>query len=261
MPSKKKTTAKRSTTRKRATKKPAKSRSTPPKKVGDLKGNSANPRKEWKAEQREKFKESLRQFGDLSGIIYNRTTGHLVGGHKRVDEFRDNKDAVLTIDERLKTCSTNGTLAYGHVTIDGARFAYREVQWDAKTETAANLAANKWGAAWEWEGVSDMLSSLNEGGFDLELTGFDESEFGPLIAADWSPPEAGELPGEPEPKGEHENHDSGTDTHHVTLDSEALSMLSERKASLGCSSWTETIKRVCGEHAEQNTPEVEDDGE
>lgn len=154
-----------------------------PAKLADLAPNPRNPRKPWRDDaQRDAFRRSLAEFGDLSGIVFNRTTGQLVGGHKRVDEFREDAGAVLAVTEKLAKPDAAGTVAHGHVTLSaGTRFSYREVVWPAAKEAAANLAANKWGAEFDLEGVGDLLGEAREGGFDLELTGFGLAEVGSLL--------------------------------------------------------------------------------
>lgn len=145
--------------------------------VADLLPNARNPRKPWRNEkQRKQFLQSLQTFGDLSGIVFNRTTQQLVGGHKRVAEFK-NQHSELRITEKLDALDACGTAAYGQVILaDGTRFAYREVEWSKPKEAAANLAANKWSADWDMAGVSDLLAEVKDGGFELALTGFDDDE-------------------------------------------------------------------------------------
>src|SRR5215469_12102923 len=61
---------------------------------------------------------SLKRFGDLGGIILNRTTGHLVGGHQRIAAFKQ-EEVNATITEELKKPDTTGTVAYGHIELNG----------------------------------------------------------------------------------------------------------------------------------------------
>lgn len=150
-----------------------------------LKATPYNPRKDWSPEQADGFRRSLMEFGDLSGVVLNVRTGNLVGGNKRTEVFREDKKARV---ER-ESCKTDaqGTVARGYVIAGGFRFSYREVDWPVAKEKAANLAANKWGAEWEWEGVSRLLQEI-QSGFDLSLTGFQKHELDALLAADWEPP-------------------------------------------------------------------------
>jgi len=49
----------------------------------DIKSAGYNPRT-ITDEQLKMLNKSLQTFGDLSGIVYNRRTGNLVGGHQRL---------------------------------------------------------------------------------------------------------------------------------------------------------------------------------
>ncbi len=192
---------------------PALSEAGPVSKPLDLAPNPANPRAPWAPEQVEPFRASLKRFGDLSGVVLNRTTGQLVGGHKRVEAFQD--------DPHARVVSADG---YGYVVLgDGSRFAYREVEWDVPTEQAANLAANKWGAEWDWTGVSQILQSLNasDPAWPI-LTGFPAHELENLLAADWTAPRIEEMPAQEHPH-----------TLHLTSDHYKIFLQAKEKLSEG----------------------------
>lgn len=157
----------------------------------DLTPNPRNPREAWKPEQLEPFKASLRRFGDLGGIVRNLTTGQLVGGHKRVEAFRE--ATAVQIESTAQPADAQGTVAHGYVIADGNRFAYREVRWTAEVEAAANLAANRWGAEWAWQMVSETLQGISDPEL-LGLTGFPAHELENLLAADWEPAAREPLP-------------------------------------------------------------------
>src|SRR5436853_352297 len=55
--------------------------------LNDLKGNPKNPRTISKHDF-EALKKSILKFGDLSGVIFNKRTGHLAGGHQRIEAFK-----------------------------------------------------------------------------------------------------------------------------------------------------------------------------
>lgn len=183
--------------------------------LDDLSPNHRNPRKPWKdAKQQTAFMHSLQTFGDLSGIVFNIKTRQLVGGHKRVDEFKKlsaEGRVALTITDDVRDAKGNGdavgTLRYGHVTLpNGVRFAYREVNWPKGKESAANLAANKWGAEFDLAGVKELLAEASAEGFDLDLTGFDLADIAGLdgpAAADRTAP--GSFP----------SVDENIETHHM----------------------------------------------
>jgi hypothetical protein len=153
--------------------------------------NPRNPRTPWKEEQLEPFRESLRRFGDLGGIVRNLTTGQLVGGHKRVEVFRTTTAPTIVKTDQAE--DGQGTVAIGYVIVDGTRFAYREVRWPAEVEAAANLAANRWGAEWAWQMVSETLQGISDPAL-LPLTGFPAHELETLLAADWMPATRETLP-------------------------------------------------------------------
>jgi hypothetical protein len=62
-------------------------------------------------------------------------------------------------------------------------------------EDAAHLALQNHVGEWRWEEVSKLLKAVVERGLDVGLTGFHESDTGPLLAADWTPKEKGPLDG------------------------------------------------------------------
>ena len=138
--------------------------------------NPANPRRITQ-EARERLRKALDKFGDLSGIVFNRTTGHLVGANQRVSLFKEQK-AELHIEDR-HAVDKRGTTARGYVLLDGERYGYREVEWDFKREQAAMLAANNHAGEWEDEAVAAILGSLDE---EMRmLTGFNDEAVKTLL--------------------------------------------------------------------------------
>jgi len=95
----------------------------------DLKPAPYNPR-EISPLALEGLQYSLVEFGDISGIVWNRKTGHLVCGHQRLNALRQEYGDGLTMEDHTI------------VTPRGERFAVREVDWDDMQERLANLAAN-----------------------------------------------------------------------------------------------------------------------
>lgn len=139
----------------------------------DLKGNPENPRTITN-KKKAMLKKSLAEFGDLSGIVYNRRTKSLVGGHQRKDVF--SPDSEITIVKKFSKPTRVGTVAEGFITVDGEKFAYREVHWDEIKEKAANIAANNGAGEWDMDQLSGWMSSLETFGMDLDLTMFDDEE-------------------------------------------------------------------------------------
>ena len=100
-----------------------------PVKLGDLRAAAWNPR-EIGSDQANALKCSLTEFGDLSGICYNRKTGNLVTGHQRVDALKKLYGDGLEVRDGVIETPT------------GERFTVRVVDWPIERERAANLAAN-----------------------------------------------------------------------------------------------------------------------
>ncbi len=140
--------------------------------VKDLHPSPKNPRTVT-PEKLKMLKAALSRFGDLSGVVFNRKSGQLVGGHQRTKVFADGSVHItMKYDKPTRT----GTVAEGFIELKGERFAYREVSWDKDTETAANIAANKGAGEWDMSALGDMFKSLDGFKFDMDLTMFDESE-------------------------------------------------------------------------------------
>lgn len=157
-------------------------------KVGQLEKNPANPRS-ITPEKLETLRQSLALYGDLGGIVFNRRTGKLVGGHQRVSTFQNDPTALVAITERFEKPDPVGTIAVGHVTFCGTRFSYREVDWSPAKEKGAMLAANQFSGEFVWEDVSRLLAEIKESGeIDLSMTGFDVGELSNLLNADWQKP-------------------------------------------------------------------------
>ena len=142
--------------------------------LSSLAPNKRNPRK-ITAEKREMLAKALEQFGDLGGIVFNQTSGQLVGGHQRTQAFQKMK-AAITITKAYDKPTARGTVAEGYVEVDGERYAYREVQWSPKIEKAANLAANNSVGSWDMPMVATWLAELDGSGFEMDLTLFDTRE-------------------------------------------------------------------------------------
>jgi hypothetical protein len=161
------------------TKSPAKKKPSSERTVDQLAGsaNPLNPRK-ITPEQLKMLADSLRRFGDLSGLILNVSTNHLVGGHQRVKVLGA---APVEITKRYDRPTPNGTVAEGFVIFEGERYTYREVSWDERTENAAMIAANKHGGDWDIPMLSTLLLELDTGEFDVSLTGFSSQELEKMV--------------------------------------------------------------------------------
>lgn len=148
-------------------------------KLNDLTPAAYNPRK-ISDEQLQRLKKSLAEFGDLSGIVFNRRTGNIVGGHQRLKCLPP--DAKIEKKD-LKEKSKTGTVSQGFIILEGEKYTYREVNWDEATEKTANIAANKQGGEWDDDKLASLLQELsNMPIFDSDLIGFDTKEIDELIS-------------------------------------------------------------------------------
>lgn len=156
-------------------------------KVSDLKPNEKNPRT-ISDKKLEMLKKAVREFGDLSGIVFNRKTKRLVGGHQR-SKILDTASDIKILRKYPKPTKT-GTIAEGFVLAYGEHFSYREVNWDETREKAANIAANKGAGEWDLPQLSEWMKELGsfDLDFDLDLTMFDEKERDKFVI-DFSPGE------------------------------------------------------------------------
>ena len=123
----------------------------------------------------------METFGDLSGIVFNVATGHVVGGHQRIKHLPP--EAEIVVIEVFEPPTPQGTVAHGYVELEGERWSYREVSWGAEEEMIANIGANRHGGFFKTYEVAEILSVLDGQGFpDITLSGYTESELENLIA-------------------------------------------------------------------------------
>ena len=123
-------------------------------KVSDLKYAQYNPRK---IDDKElaKLKRSISEFGYVEPIVWNQRTGFVVGGNQRLKALRE-----LEIEE-----------------VDVV-----VVDLDDAKEKALNVALNKISGEWDFIKLKDILTDIDTGDFDIELTGFDLDEIADLIS-------------------------------------------------------------------------------
>jgi hypothetical protein len=117
-----------------------------------------NPRK-IKAANRARLRKSLAEHGLVTTLVWNKRTGNLVGGHRRLDEI----DAVEGTDDYALTVAV--------------------IDVDPLREKALNLILNNPAAQGEYDDklLSKLLQEL-AGKIDKELTGFDENEVERMLA-------------------------------------------------------------------------------
>lgn len=129
------------------------------------KGANYNPRTILR-EDLDLLEKTHREFGDLSGIVFNVETNTIVSGHQRNKIFDGDWDIV-----KFPASDSCGTVAEGYIDTPYGHIKYREVRWDETKEKAANLAANQAGGDWDYQKRIELLKELDGEGFDLSLTG------------------------------------------------------------------------------------------
>ncbi|MFH1058315.1 MAG: hypothetical protein V1797_06475 [Pseudomonadota bacterium] len=146
-----------------------------PQSVDGLKPAAYNPRTISK-DKLKALARAMAEFGDLSGIVFNRQTGNLIGGHQRVKSLKKSW-SIVSEPHSDKV----GTVAVGYIETPWGRWSYREVDWPEAREKAANVAANQHGGEFEDEGLKALLAEVGGMDFDLSLTGFDLDELQELL--------------------------------------------------------------------------------
>ena len=126
------------------------------KKVTELLPADYNPRKDLKPgdPEYEKLKRSLEQFGYVEPVIWNKTTGRVVGGHQRLKVLQD-------LGETEIECVI--------------------VELSEEKEKALNIALNKISGEWDTEKLGLLIADLQGADFDVSLTGFDQNEIDDLF--------------------------------------------------------------------------------
>lgn len=129
-------------------------------KITDLRPNPKNPRK-ISAERDARLAEYLAEFGDLSGLIFNRD-GMVISAHQRVRHYKRN-GGRLVLSEQYDQPTTDGTIARGYIEMpDGTRYVVRQVDWPKEKQDRAMIVAN--GSFGEWD--TDILI----GHFDFDIS-------------------------------------------------------------------------------------------
>lgn len=125
-------------------------------KLAELHPAEYNPRKALKPgdAEYEKLKRSLSEFGFVEPLIWNRTTGNVVGGHQRLTVLAD-------LGYTEAECVV--------------------VELDEHKEKALNVALNKIQGAWDTDKLAALLSDLDASAYDVTLTGFDSTEIDELM--------------------------------------------------------------------------------
>jgi hypothetical protein len=146
-------------------------------KVKDLKEHPAeyNPR-QITEQKLEMLGKSMKAFGDISGIVFNKRTGNLVCGHQRIKHLDDN---IPIKTHPFK--DQYGTVAIGFIVTPEGKWVYRLVDWDQETEILANISANQQGGEFDYIKLKELYIQLDNGSVDMELTGFSPEDMERII--------------------------------------------------------------------------------
>jgi DNA modification methylase len=177
---------------------------TDPKKISDLKPAPYNPRS-MDPESRAALERSIREFGDLSGIVFNFETGNLITGHQRrsIMEKLSPDSEVMWEEEDVG----KGGEREGSMVIEGHVFSVRGVRWPREKEELANLIANSPYLTGEFTSeadriLADIIESESMPLHDLRLEELQKDlqliQDDPLILED-DLEELEQLPDPPEP--------------------------------------------------------------
>lgn len=141
--------------------------------INEINPAKYNPRK-INNDSRRALKNSMDRFKDISGIIYNKKTKTLIGGHHRWDELKEKygtnlkvnhlKDEFFSIDDSV----TNNFTGY----------LMRVVDWDKSEEKVANITANSHTIAGEWD--LEVLPTLMEEIYEYDSSLKDDLNLGRL---------------------------------------------------------------------------------
>lgn len=124
------------------------------KNTADLLPADYNPRKDLKPgdAEYEKLKRFIEQFGYVEPVIWNKTTGRVVGGH-----------------QRLKVLIDMGMTEVDCVVVE------------LSEEKALNVALNKISGDWDKDKLALLIADLQGADFDVSLTGFEPAEIDALF--------------------------------------------------------------------------------
>lgn len=138
--------------------------------IENVKGYHKNPRYITK-HQYTVLSESLKKYGDISGIVHDLNSNEIISGNQR-NSIIDLEQCEITIVEQYETPTDVGTVALGYIIWNGEKYNYRQVRWTKEQCEAANIAANKVGGEFDFEILA------NE--FPVEIlfeNGFEEKDF------------------------------------------------------------------------------------
>lgn len=136
--------------------------------MDELKFAEYNPR-EIDPESLTGLKESISEFGDISGLTFNTRTGNLIGGHQRVK-------ALKLLGAQLETRGSGRFAIVKGRDGEEYEFSVRDVDWPEDKERRALVAANNEKIQGRWTSeLTPLLEMIeNESPEQFELLRLDE---------------------------------------------------------------------------------------
>ncbi len=119
----------------------------------------------------EKIKRSIQEFSMVEPLVWNEATGSLIGGHQRLKILKD--------------------LGQKEIEVSVVNIK------DQKREKALNVALNRCSGDWDYGKLKELLVSLDDGQFDVTMTGFGMDELESLLVGRGTEPGDDEVPEPP----------------------------------------------------------------
>jgi ParB-like chromosome segregation protein Spo0J len=125
-------------------------------KIDELLPADYNPRVDLQPDDEEyqQLKKSIKEFGYVDKVIWNKRTGHVVGGHQRLKVLKE--------------------LGYDEINVV-------VVDMSETKEKMLNIGLNKISGDWDNTKLKDLLEELDTGENDMDLTGYTEKEIENLM--------------------------------------------------------------------------------
>ena len=136
-------------------------------KITDIVPAEYNPRQISETEK-QKLKNSLKEFGLVDPIVINLQNNHIIGGHQRFDAILDQ---YMLDGEFLSELNL--------IRLGDIGWVFTDTDLTVKSlehEKALNIALNKISGEWDPEKLEEIFDDLNVNGFNVTLTGFDNLE-------------------------------------------------------------------------------------
>ena len=117
-----------------------------------------NPRKDLQPGDKAytQLEKSIKEFGNVDPIIWNETTGNVVGGHQRLKVLRQGKS-------------------------NGDKLEVSVVNLPERKEKMLNIALNKISGDWDNYLLKSLLEDISLEDFEMDIIGFDSKEVNSML--------------------------------------------------------------------------------